>query len=61
MVDYIVCPKKRNSPRLNIRICEAKCKERHQCEAYLEQARPSKNREGFLVTPASSPPLTAHP
>jgi hypothetical protein len=35
MVDYIVCHKKRNSPRLNVRICEEKCPHKNECKEYL--------------------------
>jgi len=34
MSHYIVCPKKRNNPRIDIRICERKCALKDDCEAY---------------------------
>ena len=34
MVDYIVCQKKRNSPRLSIRICIEKCPEKDDCAQF---------------------------
>jgi len=35
MSDYIVCNKKRNNPRMNIRICQKKCKLIEKCKEYL--------------------------
>lgn len=34
MADYIVCQKKRNSPRLSIRICMEKCPDKDNCTEY---------------------------
>ena len=35
MVDYIVCQKKRSSPRLNVRVCQEKCPLRDECTEYM--------------------------
>jgi hypothetical protein len=35
MPDYIVCQKKRNNPRMDIRICERRCPEKGECKEYL--------------------------
>ena len=35
MADYIVCHKKRNAPRMNVRICEAKCPLKNECKEYM--------------------------
>jgi hypothetical protein len=35
MADYIVCHKKRNAPRLSIRICQKKCTSKNDCKHYL--------------------------
>ena len=32
---YIVCTKKRNNPRMDVRICQKKCHEKDECKAYL--------------------------
>ncbi|MBN1850630.1 MAG: hypothetical protein JW932_18820, partial [Deltaproteobacteria bacterium] len=32
---YIVCQKKRNNPRMDIRICQTKCNMREQCKEYI--------------------------
>ena len=31
---YIVCQKKRNNPRMDIRICEKKCDIKNECAEY---------------------------
>ena len=31
---YIVCQKKRNNPRMDIRICQKKCDMKDTCEEY---------------------------
>jgi len=35
MPDYIVCQKKRNNPRMDVRICERKCLQKKDCKEYL--------------------------
>ena len=35
MAHYIVCHKKRNNPRMDIRICEKKCPEKDECSEFL--------------------------
>ncbi len=35
MPDYIVCQKKRNNPRMDVRICERKCPQKGECKEYL--------------------------
>ena len=32
---YIVCHKKRNNPRMDLRICEMKCAEKNHCKEYV--------------------------
>ena len=32
---YIVCQKKRNNPRMDVRICQKKCDMKDDCEEYL--------------------------
>jgi hypothetical protein len=60
MADYIVCHKKRNSPRLNVRICEEKCPSKGVCSDYLAYAKVPVNQEQVPVSPeVSSMALTA--
>jgi hypothetical protein len=39
MPDYIVCQKKRNNPRMDVRICERRCPEKSECREYLARHR----------------------
>jgi hypothetical protein len=49
MTDYIVCHKKRNSPRLNVRICEEKCASKPVCKDYLALVKPPITQEQLPV------------
>ncbi len=44
MADYIVCQKKRNTPRLNVQICEQRCPLKSDCKEYLTYLRGRPNR-----------------
>ena len=35
MSSYIVCQKKRNNPRMDIRICQKKCSLKDDCKEYI--------------------------
>ena len=35
MSNYVVCQKKRNNPRMDVRICEKKCDQKDNCDEYL--------------------------
>jgi len=39
MSDYIVCQKKRNNPRMDVRICERRCPQKGECKEYLAHHR----------------------
>jgi len=39
MPDYVVCQKKRNNPRMDVRICERRCAEKGECKEYLARNR----------------------
>lgn len=32
---YIVCQKKRNNPRMDVRICEKKCDLKYECKEFI--------------------------
>ena len=36
MAGYIVCPNKRNAPRVNVLVCRERCPMKEQCPAYIE-------------------------
>lgn len=35
MTEYIVCQRKRNNPRMDVRVCRYKCPDKEACEAYV--------------------------
>jgi hypothetical protein len=35
MADYIVCRRKRNNPRMDVRICERRCPLKEECKEFL--------------------------
>jgi hypothetical protein len=39
MPEYIVCQKKRNNPRMDVRICEHRCPEKGKCKEYIAHHR----------------------
>ena len=43
-MDYITCERRKNAPKLNVLICEKKCKYAETCKSYLNylQAQSSK-------------------
>ncbi len=48
MSNYIVCRKKRNNPRMDVRICQAKCDLKDDCKEYISYVK-------FLVQDKNSP------
>ena len=36
---YIVCQKKRNNPRMDVRICQEKCDLKQDCTEYISHVR----------------------
>jgi hypothetical protein len=36
MAGYIVCPNKRNAPRVNVLVCRERCPMKEECPAYAE-------------------------
>jgi hypothetical protein len=54
MADYVVCRKKRNNPRMDVRICEKRCSLKEECKEFLalrEIAPPQKE-----IAPEPHPP-----
>jgi hypothetical protein len=39
MSSYIVCHKKRNNPRMDVRICQAKCDLKDDCKEYISYVK----------------------
>lgn len=61
MTEYIVCLKKRNSPRLNVRICQEKCPFRDDCKEYLAYQKLSIPPSQVSVSHDSTPAVMALP
>jgi len=55
MTDYIVCHKKRNTPRINIRICRERCPSKMKCKDFLAWAHAAKIREAVLPVTENAP------
>ena len=61
MADYIVCHRKRNSPRLSIRICEEKCPFKEACKEYTTHLKVSLHHSKGAVSRESVPVVSAMP
>jgi hypothetical protein len=55
MADYIVCHSKRNSPRLNVRICQEKCPLKDECKEYLSYLKASAEKKQALALMENMP------
>ncbi len=55
MSDYIVCHRKRNSPRLSVRICEERCEYKNQCKEYLDYINSPINQKPLPFSPEKAP------
>jgi hypothetical protein len=56
MTEYLVCTRKRNAPRLDIRVCRERCAFKDQCREYTTRLKnPTKDSPASLSqeTPAS--------
>lgn len=56
MAHYIVCHKKRNNPRMDVRICEKKCTEKDECREFLA-CRKDMFQDGAVPPTTESHPL----
>ena len=56
MSDYIVCQKKRNNPRMNVRICQHKCTEKEDCQEYISHSKTAVQTENITL-PAEGQPV----
>ncbi len=61
MSEYIVCLRKRNSPRLSIRICQEKCPFKDNCKEYLAYQKMSVQPGQVPVSHDSTPVAVALP
>ena len=52
---YIVCQKKRNNPRMDVRICQKKCDLKHDCAEYISHIRVLAQSENVTSYTESQP------
>jgi len=55
MSSYIVCQKKRNNPRMDIRICQKKCELKDECKEYLSFHKITVQEKDLLLSTQSGP------
>lgn len=51
MSSYIVCQKKRNNPRMDIRICQKKCDLKDDCQEYISIHNITDQNKDILLVP----------
>jgi hypothetical protein len=61
MAEYIVCHSKRNSPRLNVRICQEKCPLKDECKEYMAYLKASADKKLSLALIENMPVALASP
>ena len=52
---YIVCHKKRNNPRMDVRICQKKCPLKDDCEDYISFHKVETRDKDIPLTTESQP------
>lgn len=57
MADYIYCLRKKNNPRIDVRICEAKCPFREECPEFIAYQERSGSQSAILNSELIMPPL----
>ena len=57
MTCYIVCHRKSSNPRVDVRICQKKCKAKEDCKGYIAYATCVDQAKVPDQTGAESPPL----
>jgi hypothetical protein len=53
---YVFCHKKRNNPRMDVRICEKKCPLRDECQEYIDYHKRTHQNEDLPVGSESQSP-----
>jgi hypothetical protein len=53
MSHYIVCHKKRNNPRMDVRICEKKCALKEDCKEYISYHKITLQEKDLTLTSES--------
>jgi hypothetical protein len=57
MADYLFCTRKKNTPRIDVRICEKKCPYKEECKEYLAYRHRIENQSSVMDTSLIAPPL----
>ena len=59
MSDYIFCSRKRNAPRMNVRVCQKKCIFKDDCREFLtyQQEQILKDQSPIFNSKLIMPPL----
>jgi len=52
---YIVCQKKRNNPRMDVRICQKKCDLKDDCKDYISYSKNLFDNKNSLLPIKSQP------
>lgn len=55
MSHYIVCQRKRNTPRMDVRICEKKCPIKEDCREYIAYHKIVTNDKPVVLKPEPLP------
>ena len=60
MSDYIFCARKKNNPRINVRVCQTKCIFRDSCKEFLAYKEKVGDKAplfnpGLIVPPLLNP------
>lgn len=59
MADYIFCLKKKNNPRIDVRICQKKCPYKDHCPEFLEYDERTNTQSHVLDPRPIMPPLVS--
>jgi hypothetical protein len=57
MADYIYCLRKKNNPRIDVRICEAKCPFKEECPEFIAYQERSGRQSAILNSGLIMSPL----
>jgi hypothetical protein len=57
MADYVFCPKKKNTPRIDVRICQNRCPYKEECKEYLAYQLRSEDHSSVIDSKLIMPPL----
>jgi hypothetical protein len=57
MADYLFCPRKKSTPRIDVRICQNKCPYKEECKEYLAYRRCSEEQSSVMDSRLIMPPF----